>query len=144
MGLGWLETLAVFTLFVVVTWAVFRLPTWCTAPPAWALALGSRVRRVVRRRRPEPPVQPRRRPLELIVQDARRLGPRLQNPPRGTSFAKLEGWRFAYDRALTELCDALEVEHLLGVLPPGEERERERARVESARWLAGLRIDEIA
>jgi hypothetical protein len=140
MGLGWLETLAVFTLFVTVTWAVFRLPTWCVTPPAWAVRCAEAVRR---RRRPQP-VLPMRRPLELIVQDARRLGPRVQNPPRGTSFAKLEGWRHAYDRALAELCDALEVEHLLGVLPPGEHREKERARVESALWLAGLRIDEAA
>ena len=140
MGLGWLETLAVSTLFVTVTWAVFRLPAWCVTPPRLVTWCAARARR----RRPPEPVAPRRRPLELIVQDARRLGPRLQNPPRGTSFAKMEGWRYAYDRALTELCDALEVEHLLGVLPPGEDREKERARVESALWLAGLRIDEVA
>lgn len=140
MGLGWLETLAVSALFVTVTWAVFRLPTWCVTPPAWWVPCAEAVRR---RRRPGP-VLAQRRPLELIVQDARRLGPRLHNPPRGTSFAKLEGWRHAYDRALAELCDALEVAHLLGVLPPGEHRDKERARVESALWLAGLRIDEAA
>ena len=141
MGLGWVGTLAVSGLFVIVTWALLRLPAWCVTPPRCLTWCRARLRR----RQPAPEqVVPLRRPLELIVQDARRLGPRLQNPPRGTSFAKLEGWRYAYDRALTELCDALDVEHLLGVLPPGDDREKERARVESALWLAGLRIDEVA
>jgi hypothetical protein len=140
MGPGWLETLVVSMLFVTVTWAVFRLPVWCVTPPRLAVWCAAQVRR---HRAPEPPAR-QRRPLELIVQDARRLGPRVENPPRGTSFAKLEGWRYAYDRALAELCDALEIQHLLGVLPPGEDREKERARVESALWLAGLRIDEVA
>ena len=90
------------------------------------------------------PVEPRGRPLELIASDARRLGARLENPPRGTSFAKLEGARRAYEHVLVEACTALGIEHLLGVLPPGEDLDAERARVEGLLWLAGLRIDEIA
>lgn len=141
MGSGWLEALAVFLLFVIVARAVFRLPVWVSAPPrllvrAWGL---------FRRLRPEPDAsEPERRPLELLVLDARRLGARLQHPARGTSYAKLEGVRYAYDRVLAQLCDALGVAHLLGVLPPGADLDAERARVESALWLAGVRIDEAA
>ena len=62
-------------------------------------------------------LRPLGRPLELIASDARRLGSRLQNPPRGSSFAKLEGVRRAYDHVLVEGCAALSVDHLLQVLP---------------------------
>lgn len=85
--------------------------------------------------------KPQGRPLELIASDARRLVARLDNPPRGTSFAKLEGARRAYEHVLVEACSALGVEHLLQVLPPGDELDTERARVEGLLWLAGLRID---
>jgi hypothetical protein len=85
--------------------------------------------------------EPQRRPLELIASDARRLGARLENPPRGMSYAKLEGARRAYEHVLAEACTALGVEHLLRVLPPGDELDAERTRVEGMLWLAGLRID---
>jgi hypothetical protein len=88
--------------------------------------------------------RPQGRPLELIASDARRLGSRFANPPRGAAFAKLEGLRRAYDHVLGEACSALGVDHLLGVLPPGDELDAERARVEGLLWLAGLRIDETA
>jgi hypothetical protein len=81
------------------------------------------------------------RPLEDVAQDARRLAVRFNQPPPGTSFAKLEGARRAYDHVLTEACTALEIEHLLGVLPPGDALDLERVRVEGLLWLAGLRID---
>ncbi len=90
------------------------------------------------------PWQPQGRPLELIAGDVRRLGVRLHHPPPGTSFAKLEGARRAYEHVLVEACAALGVEHLLRVLPPGEDLDAERARVEGLLWLAGLRIDETA
>jgi hypothetical protein len=88
--------------------------------------------------------RPQGRPLELIASDARRLGSRFANPPRGAAFAKLEGLRRAYDHVLGEACSALGVDHLLAVLPPGDELDAERARVEGLLWLAGLRIDESA
>lgn len=88
--------------------------------------------------------EPVGRPLENVAQDARRLAGRLYHPPPGTSFAKLEGARRAYEHVLAEACAALEVEHLLGVLPPGDELDVERMRVEGVLWLAGLRIDETA
>jgi hypothetical protein len=113
------------------------------------LSAGSYVARTLRgphgglMRRPAR-LQPVGRPLEAVAQDARRLARRLYHPPPGMSFAKLEGARRAYEHVLAEACAALEVEHLLGVLPPGDELDVERVRVEGLLWLAGLRIDETA
>ena len=36
------------------------------------------------------------------------------------------------------MCDEVEIAHLLAVLPPGEEHDRERKRVESALTRAGI------
>ena len=85
-----------------------------------------------------------RRPLEDIVSDARRFAPRVHQPPRGTSFAKHAAACSVYDRVLGEACAALGIEHLLAVLPPGEERDAERTRIETALWLAGLRFEDAA
>ena len=90
------------------------------------------------------PAEPLRRPIELIAADARRLRVRFHYAPRGTSFAKLEGARLAYDHVLAEACTALGLAHLMAVLPPGDELDAERSRVEGLLWLAGLRIDETA
>ena len=89
--------------------------------------------------RREPP--PSRRPLEQVAQDLRRLGARYRYPPPGIAFVKLEGIRRAYDQALANACACLGIEHLLLVLPPGTELDRERSRVENALWLAGVRVD---
>jgi hypothetical protein len=102
---------------------------WPTAP-RW-------VRR--RGRQPEP-----RRSIEQIADDLRRLGPRFRRPPRGTSRTKVEAARYAYDRALAEAAAAVGVEHLLGVLEPGDELDAERHRVENRLWLAGLRFEDAA
>jgi len=91
-----------------------------------------------------PSAQPQGRPLELIARDVRRLAARLESPPRGASFAKLDGARRAYEYVLVEACAALAIDHLLQVLPPGEDLDVERNRVEGLLWLAGLRIDETA
>src|SRR4051795_2169639 len=129
-----------------------------------ARTLGGPHAGLIRRR---PALQPDGRPLEVIAQEARRLAARFHQPtpgtsfpkveararPRaarfpqptpGTSFAKVEGARRAYEHVLTEACAALEVQHLLGVLPPGDELDVERVRVEGLLWLAGLRIDPTA
>ena len=133
-----LQGAACLVLFVLVTWAVLNLPG------------SSRVRWVARvlpgrrnRGLAAVPV-PTARPLEDIVQDARRLSPRVHEPPRGTSFAKHLDACSVYDRVLGEACAALGVEHLLGVLPPGEELDAERTRIETALWLAGLRFEDAA
>jgi hypothetical protein len=139
--LEWLVALAVFLIYVAVMWWNFRVSAHrhaLNAAPMRTPGPGGRL--LPRSHAP----QPRGRPLELIARDARRLGSRFQNPPPATSFAKLEGLRRAYDHVLVEACTALEVEHLLEVLPPGDELDAERVRVEGLLWLAGLRIDEAA
>jgi hypothetical protein len=128
----------------LATWAAFRLPVgadgrWAvpmhvpTGPLRWARA---------HRRRGSSPAEPPGRPLQEIAADARRLAPRALRPPRGTSRAKILALCYTYERVLAEACAALDIEHLLGVLPPGDERDAERDRVEALLWLAGLRIDD--
>jgi hypothetical protein len=90
------------------------------------------------------PAGPVARPWEEIVRDARRYSARVHQPPRGTSYAKHLAACSVYDRVLGEACAALGLEHLLTVLPPGEELDAERARIETALWLAGLRLEDAA
>jgi hypothetical protein len=97
---------------------------------------------VARLRPAAPPVIGR--PIEDIARDANRLGQSFRYVPRGLSFARFEGCRRAYDLVLSEACSALDIDHLLGVLPPGPELDAERDRVESKLWLAGLRLDDAA
>lgn len=138
MGAEWLELPAAILAFWCVVRGVFWLLDGSRSPGA----VTDRVRGRLRPPRPVP--VPPRRPIELIAQEARLLAQRVHQPPRGVSFAKYQGWLSAYDRLLCEGCAALEVDHLLGVLEPGDERDRERDRVESLLCLAGLRIDEAA
>jgi hypothetical protein len=74
-------------------------------------------------------VVPPRRPVEQVGADLRRL--RASFHRGGMRFAKYEGCRLAYDRVLGEAADMTGRPHLLAVLPPGEELDRERERVES-------------
>lgn len=138
MGPEWLELPAAILAF----WCVVRGVFWLLGDARPRDALGDRLRKRFGTPRPIP--QPARRPIEVIARDARLLALRVHQPPRGVSFAKYQGWVSAYDRLLCEGCAALEVDHLLGVLETGVERDRERDRVESLLWLAGLRIDEAA
>lgn len=90
------------------------------------------------------PPRPAGRSIEAIARDAQRLGPRFRYLQSGVSFARFEGRRLAYDKVLAEACQALGVEHLLGVLPPGLELDIERLRVEAVLERAGLRLDDAA
>ncbi len=90
------------------------------------------------------PLAPTGRPIELIAADVHRLGPRFHCVPTGVSFARFEARRQAYDRVLVEACHAVAVDHLLRVLPPGQELDRERQRVERALQRCGLRLDDAA
>jgi hypothetical protein len=83
---------------------------------------------------------PAGRRIDLIAGDVRRLGRRFETVPPGLSFARFEALRQAYDTVLAEACGALEIEHLLGVLPPGPDLDGERRRVEQALDRAGLRL----
>ena len=84
------------------------------------------------------------RSIEQLVRDLRRLGPKFHEPPPGTSRVKVEAARYAYDRVLGEAAAAVGVEHLLAVLPPGEDLDVERTRVENRLWLSGVRFEETA
>lgn len=136
MGPGWLDLPAAILAF----WCVVRGVFWLLDDSRTRESLGERLRERFTGPRPVP--APPRRPIEVIVREARLLGLRVHHPPRGVSYAKYQGWVSAYDRLLVEGCAAVEVDHLLGVLEPGQERDRERERVETVLWLAGLRIDE--
>ena len=107
----------------------------------WLTTLGAAA---FRTRRSGQQAASRRRPIEQLVRDLRRLGPKVHAPPPGTSRVKVEAARYAYDRVLGEAATAVGVEHLLSVLPPGDELDAERGRVESRLWLAGLRFEEAA
>lgn len=86
-------------------------------------------------RRPEPSA-PGRRPLQLIAHDVHRISERYHQD--GMRFAQYEGRRRAFDRVLAEAAEALEIPHLLHLLPPGPERDCERSRVEARLVDAGL------
>ena len=90
---------------------------------------------------PDPP-RPMGRPIEEIARDAHRLSRSMRYIPEVTSFARFEGRRKAYDWVLGEACNALGVEHLLAVVPPGPELDLERLRVEAVLDRAGLRLDD--
>lgn len=82
------------------------------------------------RRRPVAEVVVLRRPIEQVGADLHRLHAAFH---RGDMrFAKYEGCRLAYDRVLAEAADMAGVTHLLGLLGPGPELDRERERVELA------------
>lgn len=78
------------------------------------------------------------RPIEESVARARRLGRLHHCPGEGRSHVKIEGVRRAYDGALAECCAALEIVHLLEVLPPGPDLDAERSRVERSLALSGV------
>jgi len=91
-----------------------------------------------------PPEAPSGRPIEVIAREARRLGNRYRSTREGVSYAKADAFRRAYDGVLGEWCDALDVAHLLAVLPPGDELDSERTRVERTLNGWGLRLDDAA
>lgn len=85
---------------------------------------------------PDPEGAPVRRPIEQVGPDVRRLHDVFHRG--GMRFAKYEGCRLAYDGVLAEAAEILEITHLLDVLPPGDERDHERERVECLLERAGL------
>ncbi len=87
-------------------------------------------------RTPDHGVVPLHRPIEQVGPDLRRLHRAFH---RGEMrFAKYEGCRLAYDAILGEAAGILEITHLLDLLPPGIERDRERERIEHLLEQAGL------
>jgi hypothetical protein len=130
---GWLEIFgALLLLHVLIRIGIAAL---LDELGGWRTARGlTRLARRLRRRRAV--VVPLRRPIEDIGADLRRLHASIHRD--GLRFAKYEGCRQAYDRVLAEAADMLEATHLLDVLPPGAERDRERQRVEVLLAQVGL------
>lgn len=93
-------------------------------------ALVRRVRRVRRHRGSDAEVVPLRRPIEQVGADLHRLHAAFHRG--GMRFAKYEGCRQAYDQVLAEAADMAAITHLVRLLPPGAELDRERERVELA------------
>ena len=116
---------------VLVVWAMMHLDQLGD----WTVALLRRCRllRPPREAIPAPPV-------EQIAADLRRLAASVRDLPRGTSRARQRGVLMAYDDVLVAATRALGVPHALDALPPGFDRDIERARVEGALEAAGLRF----
>lgn len=131
MALVWLQIAVLYALVILV---VRTICSRARLPEAALATLGLHPRR-----QPEPAA----RPIEEVIHDLRRLAPRFHHPVRGTSRAKTEAVRYAYDHALGQAAQAFDIDHLLGVLEPGPELDLERTRVETRLWLAGLRTDEL-
>ena len=131
----WLEVVQLWTVVAAVGVVVGCRPLW-RAIGRLLTYLRARFTRTVERAST--------RPIEAIAEDARRLGRRFRQPAPGLSFVKFEGTRRAYDKVLSEGCRALGIDHLLDVLPPGDELDAERNRVELRLWSAGLRLDDAA
>lgn len=100
-----------------------------------------RRRRPVRFRAPlprTPPAEPRRRALQAVAADLRRLRRELALVSTGASAAHRAGLQAAYDDLLVEAAEALDVPHRLRQTVPGEAREMERLRLGTALTDAGL------
>lgn len=77
-----------------------------------------------------------RRPIEQVGADLRRLNASFHRDDM--RFAKYEGCRQAYDGVLAEAADMAGLAHLMEVLPPGCELDRERQRIEMLLQRHGL------
>ncbi len=88
----------------------------------------ARARKVVRVRRPSGPVT-RRRPVEDVAADLRRLSRELAAVPAGAPYVRWQALQTAFDRVLTEAAELLEVSHEMADLPMGTARDIERLRV---------------
>lgn len=84
------------------------------------------------------------RPIEEIADDVRRRGARFHSLPVHASYVKVSALRSAYDLVLAECCESLGQSHLLTVLPPGPELDRERRRVELVLHSFGLPVADAA
>jgi hypothetical protein len=99
---------------------------------------GARSRKVVRVRRASAP-NTRRRPVEQVAADLRRLARELAAVPAGAPYVRWQALQNAYDRVLVEAAELLEVPHELAEVPvAGTAHDIERLRVVCALEAAGL------
>ena len=97
-----------------------------------------------RARRRDAPTAPARRPIEQIARDVRHRGERFHGLAPHASYVKVSALAAAYDHVLGECCESLGQAHLLRVLPPGPELDRERRRVELVLHSFGLPVHHAA
>jgi hypothetical protein len=132
LATGLLGLLLASLLPVVLIWAMLHADRL----GEWTVALLRRCRLLQPPREEIPPSLP----VEQIAADLRRLAASVRDLPRGTSRARQRGVLMAYDDVLVAATRALDVPHALDTLPPGFDRDIERARVEGALEAAGLRF----
>jgi hypothetical protein len=97
-----------------------------------------------RRKHRDAATTPARRPIEQIARDVRHRGERFHALSPHASYVKVSALGAAYDHVLGECCDSLVQAHLLSVLPPGPELDRERRRVELVLHSFGLPVHHVA
>ena len=131
LATGLLGLLLAALLPVLVVWAMMHFDRFGD----WTVAVLRRCRLL----RP-PRTEILAPPVEQIAADLRRLAAAVRDLPRGTSRARQRGLLMAYDDVLVAATRALGVPHALDTLPPGLDRDIERARVEGALEAAGLRF----
>jgi hypothetical protein len=100
-----------------------------------------RLRRGVRMRRAAGPVT-RRRPVQEVAADLRRLARELAGVPAGAPYLRWQALQTAYDRVLIEAAELLEVPHGLDDLPIGTARDIERLRVVCTLEASGLVVQD--
>ena len=93
-----------------------------------------------RRRRARHP-EPRRRPLQVVAADVRRLARQIALVPAGASMVRRRALAAAFDDVLIEAAQLLDVPHGLSSVPvDSAARELERLRLFSALEAAGLAV----
>jgi hypothetical protein len=101
----------------------------------WLTARSSRRRA---RRAHHAPWESGRRPLQVVAADLRRLSRQLALVPAGAPLVRWQALWAAYDGALMEAAEQLEVPHELAATPVGMPRDLERLRLHAALEGAGL------
>ena len=130
---SWLQDFGPLLLVWIAIQIVFDA-VFCS-PWEWERRMGRGLLQRVRGT-PQAEVVRIRRPIEQVGADVRRLREAFGH--EGMRFAKWEGTRLAYDGALAEAADTLELTHFLAALPPGVDLDLERVRVERLLEDAGL------
>lgn len=95
-----------------------------------------------RSRRPDlrPAPAPRRRPLQVVAADLRRLSRQLAVVPSGAPLVRWQALWTAFDDVLVEAAEQLDVPHELASAPPGLARDLERLRLLAALEAEGLAV----
>ena len=91
-------------------------------------------------RAPSSRSEPRRRPVEVVGADLRRLARQLALVPAGAPLVRWKALWTAYDAVLAEAAEQLEVSHELSTTCLGTPRDIERLRVLAALESAGLAV----